>query len=314
MPGFLRSVRRPGPLVAISLIYFIGASALMIWRGISVSPDYIFLLLVPVGLLSGRFLGFLRDWVPFVAIFLGWEAMRGIAPKLGFAPHVADLAAIERTLFFGNYPNHVLQAAITGTPRTVLTLICTVIYFLHFVLPLAIGMVLWLVDRTQFLRFTMTLMAMAFVAFFIYLLAPTAPPWYAQLHGIDVGAHKLSADLPSALSPAYQQIWNLNPNEVAALPSLHSAFPFLGFLALRKHYPRASWLAFGWACCVWFSVVFLGEHWVIDVIAGVAMAAAAWWLMMHVVVPRSEVLQDAVDSGHDAAAISDDPGEQRAIA
>jgi hypothetical protein len=91
----LRHVRRPGPLVAISLAYLTAVAGIMIWRGISVSPDYLLLVLIPVALLSGRFLGFLRDWVPFVVIFLGWEAMRGIASKTGFAPHVRDLADLK---------------------------------------------------------------------------------------------------------------------------------------------------------------------------------------------------------------------------
>ncbi len=77
MSQALRNVRRPGPLVAISLGYLLAVAGIMIWRGISVSPDYLLLVLIPVALLSGRFLGFLRDWVPFVVIFLGWEAMRG---------------------------------------------------------------------------------------------------------------------------------------------------------------------------------------------------------------------------------------------
>ena len=76
-------VRRPGPLVAVSLAYLILVSAVMIWRGVSVSPDYLLLILVPVALLSGRSLRFLRDWVPFIALFLGYEAVRGIAPKSG---------------------------------------------------------------------------------------------------------------------------------------------------------------------------------------------------------------------------------------
>jgi hypothetical protein len=51
-------VRRPGPLVAVSLAYLLLVSGVMIWRGISVSPDYLLLILVPIALLSGRLLGF----------------------------------------------------------------------------------------------------------------------------------------------------------------------------------------------------------------------------------------------------------------
>ena len=76
--------------------------------------------------------------------------------------------------------------------------------------------------------------------------------------------------LPSAISPYYQLI---NPNPTAAFPSLHAAFPTLGWLALRRLYPRGSWLLFAWSLLVFVSVVFLGEHYVVDVIGGVILAA-----------------------------------------
>src|ERR1035437_7259166 len=111
-------------------------------------------LLIPVALLSGRFLGFLRDWVPFVVIFLGWEAMRGFATKNDFTPHVAELAHIETGLFGGHLSTAVLQQSLNvGTFGRFLYYGATVVYFCHFLFPLAVGMVLWLVDRTHFVRF-----------------------------------------------------------------------------------------------------------------------------------------------------------------
>jgi membrane-associated phospholipid phosphatase len=289
MSAVIRRVRRPGPLVLIALAYLIAASGVMIWRGISVSPDYLLLLLVPVALLSGRLLGFLRDWVPFVAIFLGYEAMRGIAPKLGIPPHVTDIAAVERTLFAGHYPNVVLQAAFTGSVGRVLAYLATVVYFCHFVFPFAVGAVLWLSNRTQFLRYTTALMGMSFLAFILFLLVPTAPPWYAEDQGVISGVTKLlNGTLPSYISPYYH---SLNPNPVAAFPSLHAAYPFLSFLALRSVYPRAAWIAAAWTLLVAFSVVYLGEHWAIDVFGGFLFATACWVFLMRVVVPRLAVLQ-----------------------
>ena len=291
MPSQLLSrVRRPGPLVGITLIYLLGVSGIMIWRGISVTPDYLLLLLVPVALVSGRFLGFLRDWVPFVVIFLGWEALRGIAAATDFTPHVGDLANIETTLFGGHVPTAVLQQTFdVGTGGRVLDYAATVVYFCHFVFPLLVGMILWLVDRVQFIRFTTALMAMALVAFLFFLLVPTAPPWYAEHHGVLSGFHKIiGTTLPSVVSPYYD---SLNPDPVAAFPSLHAAFPFLGFLTLRRIYPRAAWVAFAWCVLVWFSVVYLGEHYVVDVVAGVLLAGATWWAMMHLAVPRLRLLQ-----------------------
>jgi membrane-associated phospholipid phosphatase len=275
--------------VVIALLYLAAASGIMIWRDISISPDYILLLLVPVALLSGRLLPFLRDWVPFVAIFLGYEAMRGIAPKIGIAPHVGDNAGMESAVFGGHLPSAALQSAISGPFADGLSDAATVVYFCHFAFPFAVGLALWLTNRTQFMRYTTALMGMSFLAFFIFLVLPTAPPWYAENQGVIRGVSKLlDGTLPSYISPYYH---TLNPNPVAAFPSLHAAYPFLSFLALRSVYPRAAWLAFAWSLMVGFSVVYLGEHWAIDVFAGWIFAAGSWFAMMRFVVPRVHALQ-----------------------
>jgi len=171
----------------------------------------------------------------------------------------------------------------------VLSYLGTVVYFCHFVFPFGVALVLWLANRTQFLRYTTALMGMSFLAFVIFLLLPTAPPWYAEQQGVVHGVTKLiSSTLPSYISPYYH---SLNPNPVAAFPSLHAAFPFVSFLALRAVYPRAAWIAMGWCVLVWFSVVYLGEHYAVDVFGGVLLAAVVWVTLMRVVVPRVRILQ-----------------------
>ncbi len=284
------SPRRNRPLLALALAYLALISAFMIWRGISVSPDYLLLLLLPVAIASGRFWRFLGDWIPFLVIFLAYEDMRGIAPKTGITPHVADLANLESSLFAGHIPTAVLQAWLSNPPGRLVAYAATVVYFSHFVFPIAIAMALWVVDRRQFLRFTTALMGMCLVAFAIFGLAPTAPPWYAESHRAITGVQKIiSTTLPSAVSPYYSA---LNPNPVAAFPSLHAAFPFLGFLAVREVFSRRAALGvLAWCGAVWFSVVYLGEHYAVDVIAGVALAAAAWWVLNHFVAPRYSLLR-----------------------
>jgi membrane-associated phospholipid phosphatase len=284
----IRRARRPGPLVAVSVAYLVLVSGVMIWRGISVSPDYLLLLMVPVALLSGRFFAFLRDWVPFVALFLGYEALSGIAPKLGIKPQIGSMVHIERELFAGRDPSEVLQRHFGGLHW--LVIVCTVIYFCHFLFPVAVGMVLWLVDRTQFLRFIVAVLAMSFAAFVFFLLLPTAPPWYAHNLGLLPGVHDLvHGTLPSAISPYFQR---LDADTVAAFPSLHAAYPTLGALALWQVSRRTAAVMVPWCLAVWFSVVFLGQHYVIDVAGGIILATATWAFMIYIVTPRVRALRD----------------------
>ena len=279
------TVRRPGLLVALSLVYLLAVSGVMIWRGISVSPDYLLLILVPVALLSGRFLRFLRDWVPFIALFLGYEALRGISRKSGIPVHYGFVIRADRAMFGGTDPSQWLQAHL-GSLRW-LAIACTVVYFCHFLIPIAVGMVLWLVDRVQFLRYTVALLAMSFAGFVVFLLIPVAPPWLADHHHLLPGVHSLIA-LPSAVSPYYH---HLDPDPAAAFPSLHAAYPLLAALALWPVTRRGAGLALAWTVTVWFSVVYLGQHYVTDIIGGTAFAAGTWMIVTQLAVPLVPALR-----------------------
>jgi membrane-associated phospholipid phosphatase len=280
-----RQIRRPGPLVALSLAYLLLVSGVMIWQGISVSPDYLLLILVPVALLSGRFLGFLRDWVPFIALFLGYEALRDIVPKMHIPVHYGFVIRLDKAMFGGTDPSRWLQAHLGSLHW--LAVACTVVYFCHFIIPITAGMVLWLVDRVRFLRFVVALLAMCFTAFVVFLLVPVAPPWLADQHHLLPGVHSLIA-LPSAVSPYYN--W-LDPDATAAFPSLHAAFPLLAALALWPVTRRGAALALAWSAVVWFSVVYLGQHYVTDVIGGILLAAGTWIVMTRLVGPAVPALR-----------------------
>ncbi len=56
---------------------------------------------------------------------------------------------------------------------------------------------------------------------------------------------------------------------------------------MLRVYPRGAWIAFAWCLLAWFSVVLLGEHYVIDVLGGVLLATLSWLVMMRVAVPAS---------------------------
>ena len=258
----------------ITVVYLAVCSAVLIYRRMVITPDYLFVLLLPIAYLSGRFRGFFRDWVPFMVLLLVWEAMRGVAPLLAMPVHNGNLTS-ERWLFGGHLPTLVLQDLLQhGLLGRVVDNVAAIVYFCHFPVTLGVAIVLWLVNRGQFLRYAGTLLVMAVAAFVFCVLVPTAPPWYAADRGMITGMqHVLSYTLPSQLSVYFEM---LNPNPVAALPSLHAAFAFLAFLAVSKPYPRAAVVMFLWCLAVSFSVVYLGEPYVFDVVAGVALAGISW--------------------------------------
>jgi membrane-associated phospholipid phosphatase len=219
---------------------------------------------------------------------------------------------LDKLMSGGVVPSQWLQAHL-GSLRW-LAVACTVVYFCHFLIPAGVGMVLWLIDRVQFLRFTVALLAMSFAGFVVFLVLPVAPPWLAAHHHLLPGVHSLIA-LPSAVSPFYRR---LDPDVAAAFPSLHAAYPLLAALALWPVARRGALAAFAWSGAVWFSVVYLGQHYVADVLAGIVLAVATWLFMVKVLVPRvpslrrhpaQEPVSGALDSGARPVTVPALPGE-----
>ncbi len=262
-------------LIAGVVPYTLLVGLLSLRAGIVATPDILLVALVPLAVVSGQFLAWIRDWVPFVGLILGWEAMRGVAYRLSPTGVHRGSLPLEQWLFRGWLPEVHLQqlAGHLGWAHWADALAATV-DLLHFPAVIALALVIWLHGREAFLRYSIALFATAFAAFAIFVAAPTAPPWYAVEHGWLGGLRHVMAEvLPVHWSPYYR---SLDPNPVAAAPSLHSAMPWVAYLALRAIRSPLRWPMLGWCLAVWVSVVYLGEHYVFDVVDGVALASLCW--------------------------------------
>jgi membrane-associated phospholipid phosphatase len=267
-------------MVILLIGYVTLVLVLMVARGAYMSPDLFVVLALVVAVVLGRTWLFLRDWLPFVAIFLAWESMRGMADDLGTAVHSDDVIALERFFFFGRIPSVELQAAF-HVPGSInlLDLATTFLYVAHFALPLVVAFAFWALERTLFYRYLLALMLMSFAAFICYLLIPVAPPRFAGAFGESLAVHDIARDTFTQLHFAPVTTWlygSISGNPVAAFPSLHSAYPLLAYLFARNRWPRASLILLAWSAAIWFAVVYLGHHYVIDVVAGILFAVGAY--------------------------------------
>ena len=266
-------MRRPSALLIGSLIYLAVIFGVMLWRGISIEPEWVILALLVIAIAMGRGLTFLADWGPFLLLFFAYEAMRGFASKTGFAPH--DLSGIERAVFGGTLPTLTLQhdfyhPGVVGVQDVV----ATFFYFMHFPLPILVGFFFWLNSRDHYHRFIAALLLMCFLAFVTYLFWPSAPPWWQV------------KDVVKIIDRTVQSLWgseyfvsaiyhSFNPNRFAAFPSLHAAFPALAAVYAWSRYRALSVGLVAWTAAVALSIVYLGEHYVIDALDGFLYVAAA---------------------------------------
>jgi membrane-associated phospholipid phosphatase len=262
--------RRPPRLLLIgSVVYLAVIFGGMLWLGISIEPEWVALALLVIAIAMGRGRTFIADWTPFLLLFFAYEAMRGFAARL--APH--DLSGLERWLFGGAIPTLVLQHAFYR-PGVIgpQDLIAMVLYFMHFVLPIVVGFIFWVNSREHYWHFIAALLLMCFLAFVTYLFWPSAPPWY-QLHDVvKINQQTVDRLWGNTVVVIYHAF---NPNQFAAFPSLHAAFPAL---AAVYAWPRYRALAVGlviWTLAVAVAIVYLGEHYVVDALAGFVYVAAA---------------------------------------
>jgi membrane-associated phospholipid phosphatase len=132
---------------------------------------------------------------------------------------------------------------------------------------------LWVYFRAheRFVRFRNTLILANVIGLVGYVTLPTAPPrMFPQAGFNDTLADHAAVTHDSSLI-------HFAANPYAAMPSLHSADALivgvLMALVVRRTWAKALWLA--WPAWVWFSVMATGNHFWLDIAAGVAVAGAA---------------------------------------
>ncbi len=114
----------------------------------------------------------------------------------------------------------------------------------------------------------------------IYWVLPTAPPWYAaSVAGRDVAHHPSVRRLMVEYGEDFwRDGWGplysvLGGNPLAAMPSLHFATSVMAASLLAEGGPLAGALGWAYASTLGFALVYLGEHYVIDLLAGAALTA-----------------------------------------
>lgn len=231
------------------------------------------------------------DWLPFTLVLLAYDQTRGIADRIGLPLHVADVVGWEKAISFGTVPTVWLQQHLYD-PHHVYwyDALCTLIYTSHFLATPVLAATLWLRERAAWLRFISRVIVLSVAGLVTYVLFPEAPPWYASRHGV-IADHvaRLSArgwswfhigDLRTMLANAQKD----GSNPVAAMPSLHVAFACLValFIATRL---QSRWrvLLAAYPLAMAFTLVYTGEHYVVDLIAGLAYA-----LVVHLGLARFE--------------------------
>jgi membrane-associated phospholipid phosphatase len=219
------------------------------------------------------------DWLPFTAVLLLYDRTRGIADALGVPLHEGDVLDAEKSLFGGVEPTVWLQHHLYHPAHVYwYDAACTLVYTSHFLATPVLAAVLWLRDRTAWLRYISRVVVLAVAGLITYCLFPEAPPWLAAQDGLTDPVARLSArgwialhasNLNQVLAGAQKD----GSNPVAAMPSLHTAFAVLVAITIGARLrTRWRWLLVLYPMAMGFTLVYCGEHYVLDLLAGALFA------------------------------------------
>jgi len=117
-----------------------------------------------------------------------------------------------------------------------------------------------------------------------YWVWPTAPPWYAAGADERTGGAVADATEVRRMMVEYgEQFWRdgwgslysvFGGNPLAAMPSLHFATSLMAALLLAEVGALPGTLASAYTALLGFALVYLGEHYVVDLLAGAALTLA----------------------------------------
>lgn len=284
--GSPRILRAKRVLAVLVLLYAAFQWILYFAHGELPSLTQVLIAVLGFALYTNRGGRFVRDWLPVLAVavlyLLADQAVNTLKLSVFYRPQIDA----DRILGLGTDPTVWLQSHLYHGHVGALEIFTAIMYLSHFLAPPALAFGLWAFwSKRAFSDLLFGVLIVMVMSEITFVLVPTAPPWMAAEHGVLPHIHPILKDALYSLhmDQIASAIHSGGYDMVAAVPSLHAAVPTIGLLVVRKHrLPRAVvGLQAAILLGIVFSIVYLGEHYVVDALAGAVYALAAWWVLQR---------------------------------
>jgi membrane-associated phospholipid phosphatase len=273
----------------VPVAYVAASGAMVFTLGVPTSHDLV-VLWFAVGMvafgatdLRRRVPRLVIEWAPFVAVLLVYDRLRGFADGLVFPARELPQVRVESALFGKPIPTVWLQTHLWHGADDLRwwDYATWLVYLSHFFATLIVAAVLWTWAHDRFARFATMVCALAVTGFLTYALFPAVPPWLAARHGTIGQSNRLIGivwhHVPIAHYGSLFEKGQNYANNVAAMPSLHAGYALLIALYLWRIVPPWARVVLAlYPVAMAFALVYSGEHYVVDCVAGWAYAAATF--------------------------------------
>jgi hypothetical protein len=261
--------------------YLVALTVVAVSWGLPVARDQLFIWLVlgiaafsvPAWRSWGRLL---LEWLPFFGLLAAYDYLRGAVSVTADHAHVTPQIDVDKALFAGHLPTVWLQQHLWDASHLHwYDYAVWAVYMTHFFVVWVTAAILWRLARARFRRYAVTTVLLSLAAFATYWAFPAQPPWLAGEGVLMPSVDRIVLAVWDQLGVSTAQSIYENGdfvNPVAAMPSLHAAFPLM---LLLFFWSAGRWmrLALGlYTLAMAFTLVYGGEHFVADILAGWAMA------------------------------------------
>jgi membrane-associated phospholipid phosphatase len=209
----------------------------------------------------------LRDWLPVVGLVYAYGLMSPVLGRAGHGDMDETLARLDRALFAGRDPGVLLEAWISRPLSTWLS----AAYVLYVpLLPVVLGGVYARRDLARFRELSYALTMTLALGYVGYTLVPAQGPLFLKTYAVPLDGYYgdwIKRDL-------------LDPVRVPrdCFPSLHTAVSMVLSWGAYRHVRPLFWATLPVVASIPLACVYFRYHYVVDVIAGAALAvfAVAW--------------------------------------
>jgi membrane-associated phospholipid phosphatase len=237
------------------------------------------IIVIPIVFYFSKSVEFLRISILGVTLLLSYETLAGIIGALVSPSSVISFDNIDRAMFGFSFTTVVQNFFASAT----MTLVSTILYGSHIFLVMTAMILFWFTNKKVFRGYVYAMILTSYMALITFAIFPVAPPWFTGSANnlLDEGYNML----PGPVN-ALQQLFLSMSNKVAAFPSLHAAYAMLFTVYTVKLKPKIGYISVPLLFGILFSTIYLGQHYVIDLIAGIVYSLVAVFIVERLIVRK----------------------------
>jgi hypothetical protein len=226
---------------------------------------------------------FATTWLPLFAALGAYDLLRGASDDPTHVANTWPHLDIDVWIGGGTIPSvHLQQWLWDPSAPAWYDYASWAVYQSHFFVPLLVAVALWSLRDAVATRYVIALALLSWMALATYWLYPAQPPWMVVRDGVATGDldrvvqhvwREVGVERAARVFTTDKAAGSRYSNPVAALPSLHAAFPMLVAIAL---WGRRRWLdaiLAAYVLAMAWTLVYAGEHFTFDILLGWAYAA-----------------------------------------